>query len=64
MRCIIRLTYLLENNVDKMNRMQSVLNGLKKEILFDLPKESGITMFPAKDSIEIKKNRGKALCSY
>ena len=47
-----------------MNRMQSVLNGLKKEILFDLPKESGITMFPAKDSIEIKKNRGKALCSY
>ena len=47
-----------------MNRMQSVLNGLKKEILFDLPKESGITLFPAKDSIEIKKNIGKALFSY
>ena len=49
--------YLLENNVDKVNRVHSVLNELKKEIVFDLPKESGITLLPAKDSIKVKKEK-------
>ena len=55
LRSIISLTYLLENDVDKVNRVHSVLNELKKDIVFDLPKESRITLLPAKDSIKIKK---------
>ena len=57
LRSIISLTHLLENNVDKVNRVHSVLNELKKEIVFDLPKESGITLLPAKDSIKVKKEK-------
>ena len=49
------LTYLFENYVDKVNCVHSVLNELKKEIIFDFPKESSITLLPAKDSIKIKK---------
>ena len=55
LRSIISLTYLFENDVDKVNRVHSVLNELKKEIVFDLPKESGITLLPVKDNIRIKK---------
>ena len=57
LRSIVSLTYLLENDVDKVNRMHSVLNELKKEIVFDLPKEGGITLLPAKDNIKIKKEK-------
>ena len=57
LRSIISLTYLFENNVDKVNRVHSVLNELKKEIVFDLPKESGITLLPVKDNIKIKKEK-------
>ena len=37
--------------------MHSVLNELKKDIVFDLPKESRITLLPAEDSIKIKKEK-------
>ena len=57
LRSIISLTYLLENDVDKVNRVHSVLNELKKDIVFDLPKESRITLLPAKESIKIKKEK-------
>ena len=59
LRSIISLTYLLENDVDKVNRMHSALNELKKEIVFDLPKESCIILFHAKDSVKIKKDNEK-----
>ena len=55
---IISLTYLLGNDVDKVNRVHhSVLNKLKKEIVFDFPKETGVTLFPASDNIKIKKEK-------
>ena len=57
LRNIISLAYLFENNVGKVNRVYSVLNELKKEIVFDIPKESGITLLPIKDNIKIKKER-------
>ena len=57
LRRIISLTYLYENNVNKVNRVHSVLNELKKEIVFDLPKESGITLLSVKDNIKIQKEK-------
>ena len=36
MRSSISLTYLFENCVDKVNRVHSVSNELKKEIVLDL----------------------------
>ena len=57
LRSITSLTYLFENNVDKVDCVHSVLNELKKEIVFDLPKESGITLLPVKDNIKIKKEK-------
>ena len=57
MRSIISLTYLFENDVDKVNRVHSVLNELKKEIVFDLPKESRITLLPVKDNLKIKEKK-------
>ena len=56
LRSIISLTYLLENNVDKVHRVHSVLND-QFIFVFDLPKESGITLLSAKDSIKIKKEK-------
>ena len=59
LRSIISLTCPFENDVDRVNRVHSVLNELKKEIVFDLPRESGITLVPAKDNIKIKKEKGE-----
>ena len=61
LRSIISLTYRLENDVDKVNHVPSVLNELKKEIVLDLPKESSITLLPAKGR---EREGGKAICSY
>ena len=61
LKSIVSLTYRLENDVDKVNRVPSVLNELKKEIVFDFPKESSITLLPAKGR---EKEGGKTICSY
>ena len=65
LRSIIGLTYLFEIDVDKVNCVHSFLNELKKDIVFDIPKEGDITMPPAKDNIKIKKEKERyAICSY
>ena len=65
LKSIISLTYLFEIDVDKVNCVHSFLNELKKDIVFDIPKEGDITMPPAKDNIKIKKEKERyAICSY
>ena len=40
------LTFLIQNDQEKLNRVFSVLQNLKEEIECDLPKEKGISLIP------------------
>ena len=40
------LSFLIENDQEKLNRVFSVLKNLKEEIKCDLPKENGIPLMP------------------
>ena len=42
------LSFLIENDQEKLNRVFSVLQNLKEEIESDLPKEKGIPLMPKK----------------
>ena len=57
LRSIISLTYLFENDVDKVNRAHFIFKWTGKEIVVELPKEGGVTLLPAKENKKIKKEK-------
>ena len=40
------LSFLIENDLEKLNRVFSVLQNLKEEIEYDPPKKKGIPLMP------------------